>query len=115
MTDIHPFELGFICRRKLSSDIKKDTVETLENSTTIEFIGHSSFKPGIKLEVFAGDRAMLSKSDDESTSNNAADSIEIADDAPEESSSDVIDLTQQLQATTSSVFTVDELICIDST
>lgn len=69
MADNHPFNLGFICRRKLSSEIPQNSQETLENSTIIGYIGHSSFK----VKFYTDDRGKLSKID-ENTSQNIDDS-----------------------------------------
>ena len=50
MTDTHPNQLGFICRRiaeaeQICVDDKEDNEhETIENTTRVEYIGISSFK-----------------------------------------------------------------------
>ncbi|KAG5681691.1 hypothetical protein PVAND_011102 [Polypedilum vanderplanki] len=114
LTDNHPYELGFICRRKLSSEIEAGTIETLENATLIEYIGHSTFK----VKFYTEARAKLTK-EDESTSINV-ENILINEEEPEEATktketSEIVDLIKEPIPKTSSIPIIDKIIHIDST
>lgn len=59
MRDLHPHELGFICRRSSSLDSSLKTLETLDTNTKIDYIGKSN----LRVTFFTGDLSKLSATD----------------------------------------------------
>ena len=117
MTDNHPSQLGFICRRIAEAEqicvdkIKDNDAETIENQTRVEYIGISSFK----VKIYKGNVDNLTATDvvcagdGERVQNKLNDSVEIIEDTDVEISND-----KQDNSKTSAFPIISEIIHIDN-
>ncbi|KAL7037508.1 hypothetical protein ACKWTF_009256 [Chironomus riparius] len=111
MTDNHPSQLGFICRRIAKAETKDNDEETIENQTRVEYIGISSFKVKIYKEnvenLTAAD--VVCPGDGEKVQNKLNDSVEIINDTIVEINND-----KQESPNTSAFPIISEIIHIDN-